>query len=627
MHIRYDTQKLGDGSTRRYVSVVHNVWDRANAAHKGRAKPVVFANLGREDRLDLTLVRSARDALDGYLRKRLAAEAAAGRPVPPELAASVAEAPRVEAIAREGREKASRMKLLCQVDLGLRPAIEAVWKSLRIEHALKRFAVEHRIEFEFERVVFGMVWNRLVDPKSKLACNEWLQKHAYFPEAEGWKVQVFYKALDILHAHAEELERALQGTLREQLDPSCLDLLLIDTTSSYFESDFDDVERAAIAEEWKAFYEDRGPEPLAPEPQVVNEPPMRMRGHSKDHRPDKPQIVVGTVCTRDGHPLCHVTYEGNRQDQRVTTELVERAKRVVPAGGRVVVVTDAGMAGGPNIELIDAMDGRPDRITAVPLRRSNFGREQVLARPGRYRSHSKKLHYEVRSVTFTADESPSGRPEIWVATRNKLDAQRVNRRLERNIAKVQAALAKNDSAEGHGRATCAVLTHQSLKKLVKKTKDRRRLVLDTARVKEERMLAGVRLLRSTLTELPAEEILDAYQALLGVEDNFRTLKTPLRMRPMYHRRAHRIEAHVTVCMLAVLVLREVERRTSMRFDAVRELFKPVRATLIEQGERRFWQRTECDDQVETVLEAVGAKRLPAVWGAHPVPRDDAAKEA
>ncbi len=133
------------------------------------------------------------------------------------------------------------------------------------------------------------------------------------------------------------------------------------------------------------------------------------------------------------------------------------------------------------------------------------------------------------------------------------------------------------------------------------------------------MLAGVRLLRTTLVDMAPEAIIDAYQELLGVEDNFRTLKGPLRLRPMYHRRAHRISAHVMVCMLATLVLRESERRTGLRFDALSALFKPVRAALVEDGSRRFWQRTEWDDRVEEVCASVGAKRLPRIWGAHAAP--------
>jgi hypothetical protein len=72
VHIRFDTQKLKDGVERRYVSLVHNVWEPATPKRAARAKPVVFANFGREDKLDLGLVRSARDALDRYLQKRLA---------------------------------------------------------------------------------------------------------------------------------------------------------------------------------------------------------------------------------------------------------------------------------------------------------------------------------------------------------------------------------------------------------------------------------------------------------------------------------------------------------------------------------------------------------------------------
>ncbi|TVQ93297.1 MAG: hypothetical protein EA397_04815 [Deltaproteobacteria bacterium] len=113
-----------------------------------------------------------------------------------------------------------------------------------------------------------------------------------------------------------------------QLSADELGLLLLDPTSWYFESDLDDVERANLAEEWDG----DGEPPSMPRPQVVNEPPLRMRGHSKDHRPDKPQVVIGMVGTRGGRLLSAQVYAGNRSDQTITCDLLARVHR--QDGGR-----------------------------------------------------------------------------------------------------------------------------------------------------------------------------------------------------------------------------------------------------------------------------------------------------
>ena len=87
--------------------------------------------------------------------------------------------------------------------LGMRLLLAPIWQQLGIHEALKDFARAHRLRaFDLERLLFGLVTNRIVDPMSKRAANEWLQEDAYFPEAEGWEVQHYYRALDLLSARA-----------------------------------------------------------------------------------------------------------------------------------------------------------------------------------------------------------------------------------------------------------------------------------------------------------------------------------------------------------------------------------------------------------------------------------------
>ena len=122
------------------------------------------------------------------------------------------------------------------------------------------------------------------------------------------------------------------------------------------------------------------------------------------------------------------------------------------------------------------------------------------------------------------------------------------------------------------------------------------------------------MLRTPLVDRDPIEVLDAYQQLLAVEDNSRTFKGPLKLRPMHHRLAHRIEAHVTVCVLTMIVLRFLEKKTGLDYRQLREIFVPIKATLTEQGDTRFWQRTEWDAKAEQVLAALGVDAGPRAWG-------------
>src|SRR5690606_28414407 len=98
------------------------------------------------------------------------------------------------------------------------------------------------------------------------------------------------------------------------------------TTTSYFESEFDDAERQQILDEWEAFWDGSRGEPSSPLPQVVNEPPIRMRGHSKDRRPREPQIKIGLVATSTGQIVDLQLTAGNENDQRMTLDLLRAAQ-------------------------------------------------------------------------------------------------------------------------------------------------------------------------------------------------------------------------------------------------------------------------------------------------------------
>lgn len=600
MHIRSDRRTLASGDQRTYLSLAHNIWE-AGPMGKKRSRPVIFARLGIEEDLDTTQVRGMRDALDRYLQRRLGAEDAAdGGEV-------------VEDVAAKVRVKEAELRMLASRAYGLRAVVEPVWKGLGLRKALTFIAKQHRIQFDLERLVFGLVLNRLADPMSKRACNEWLQDEAWFPEAADWQVHHFYRSLDLLDRHHQEIAQVVERAVVDRLPDEDPALLLLDTTSSYMESDFDDVERAQIAEDWLAHERGESDEPRAPQPQVVNKPPLRMRGKSKDHRPDKPQVVIGLVAGKGGRLLRHRVYPGNRNDQPITRDLLDDISGLTGTG-RPVVVLDSGMGGGPNLARFDQLDDPVDRISAVPMRSSKVA-ESILQRPGRWRQHPDKEHLLMRVVRLSAEDSPSDRPELWVATRNLRNADRQRRKLDKQIAKVKAALARNNRADDHQGETCQLLSKRAYKRLVRTSKSGRRLLLDRKTIARERRLTGVHVLRTTLSDVDPLLILDGYQQLLKVEDDFRTFKGPLKLRPMYHRSAHRIRAHVLVCVLALVVLQELEARTGRSFADLHKAVGKVRASLMQQGGRTWWMRSEWSEEAQEILDAVGGRQGPRTWAA------------
>lgn len=599
MFVRKNRRALKDGSTATYLSLAHNVRERMPSG-KSRPKPIILANLGREDDLDETTVKSMRNALDRYIRKRFGDE--------PKDADTMGRA------AEEVRSAAPHLRVLASREFGFGVIARHVWRDLGIDRALHSIDRAHDNAFPFAEIMFAMVLNRLVDPVSKRACNQWVRDDAWLPDLADTDVHHFYRALDLLQAHKDDVLAAIGRAAREGLPDDELATLLLDTTTSYSESSLDDAERAQIADEWAAYDAGDAPKPLVPRPQVVNEPAMRMRGHSKDHRPKDPQVKIGLLRTADGRPVDIQLVAGNVHDQRLTLDLIRAARERLP-DIELVVAMDSGMGGTPNLKAIDALSPAVHRVTAVPHRVLKAADDVLLSKPGRWRKHPYKAGFTCRDVLLDAEASPTGRAERWIATRNEREAGMQQRALDKEVSRIQASLARDARVDGHGVSTCKLIANARRRGLIKVNPKGDRYMLDRDRVRIERRRAGVHVIRSTLVEQPVARSLQVYDALYAIESDFRMLKTPLKLRPMHHRASRRIEAHMLMCGLALMLARELERRTGETLETLRRVFGTVRAVEIQQGPTRFWQREEWTEDAQRLLCAVGAPEGPTTWGA------------
>lgn len=119
------------------------------------------------------------------------------------------------------------------------------------------------------------------DPSGKLAVTEWVEEDVFIPDLPMIDVHILYRAMDFLLKYQKELEKEIYWAVADLLNLE-VDLIFFDTTSTYFETE--------------------------------NETDLKKRGHSKDHREDLPQVVIGLAVTRDGIPVKHWVFEGNTQD-------------------------------------------------------------------------------------------------------------------------------------------------------------------------------------------------------------------------------------------------------------------------------------------------------------------------
>jgi hypothetical protein len=418
---------------------------------------------------------------------------------------------------------------------------------------------------------------------------------------------------------------------------------LVDTTTLYFESQMTDREIALLNEQWDDFEKDGTlKEPRRPRPQQPNETEFRMRSHcpgdspaaatqpvsgkddNKDGHPESPQVKIALVCAPGGTILHHQVYAGNKADSTITKDLVENLDK--PGDDTVRVwVADAGMMGPDQIAALDA--GGWDRLSAEPLRKSKLGQKLAKAQGGQYKKDPDRPHIRYHIENVAAEDSPSGKTERWVFTRNERERERQLEAINRHLDEVAEELARKPGKNmAHAKAVCAVASHITKKKYIKPSeKVPGTYVMDAEAIAWERRLAGVRCYRTTLLDLDGPAILHMYNELQDVEAMNKKMKHPLELRPCYHRVERRIRAHVMLTILAANCALFLERHTGLTLDRLRVMAAGVSATEIEQGTKRYWQRSETNADFEKALKSLGRDVPPIIWSEWIEPGEKAKK--
>lgn len=285
-------------------SVVRYVQLAHNRRVEGVTQAEVLVQLGREDRLDTAGLRR----LVGSINRYLGDADPGGGPEPVDVLEVVASRP-----------------------MGAAWLLDGLWHQLGVDRALGAVLGGRRFTTDVERILFALVANRAIAPTSKLAAAEWACDVAISGLA-GMDEDQAYRAMDLLVAAdaQAQVQQAVFFAVADLLNLE-VDLLFFDTTSTYFETEF------------------------------VDE--LRRKGHSKDHRPDLPQIIIGLAVTREGIPVRCWVWPGNTADAAILPEVKDglRGWRL----GRVVTVVDRGFSSDPSLAGWGVSRGCRKAVTCV----------------------------------------------------------------------------------------------------------------------------------------------------------------------------------------------------------------------------------------------------------------------
>ena len=467
---------------------------------------------------------------------------------------------------------------------------QALWQELGIGRALERVARSRRYRSDVERAVFAMVCQRTIAPASKLEATRWAPREVVLPGVGELSDDGLYAAMDFLLECSERVQEAVFFSVANLLN-SEVDIVFFDTTSTYFEIETDD---DLDDDEDEDADESGGEEPLA-------EAGHRRLGHSKDHRPDRPQVIIGLAVTREGIPVRVWCWPGNTSDQTV----IESVKNDLGGWklGRCIWVVDSGFSATENLRYLQRAGGH--YIAGMKLRSGTAEAKLALKRQGRY--HVVAENISVKQV-IVGDGAARQR---FVVARNPHEADRDRTRREQTITRLEAKLTALEQTRGkaHEKAACKLRAHRTMGRYVRQTKTGR-LMVDRAKIRDEARLDGKYLLTTSDDTLTPEDVALGYKNLLEAERGFRDLKGTLLMRPVFHRREDRIRAHVLICFLALVIVRVCELRADDTWRTIGDELGRIKQGRFRSPDGEFTQRTELTDHQRHLLKALGVPEPP-----------------
>jgi transposase len=532
MYLRRHDKKV-DGEDYSYWSLVESVRTVRGPRQRIVASIGKLPGLDKEERIGWEEIRRILD----------------GKPVQPDLFEGY-EDPPSWATVNIKKVSVERLRHFGDVYLGLH-----LWKQLAFAEFCSEHMTEGREEIPWSVMASILVLARFCSPSSELQIAEsWYKKTAMddLLGVPGEKVNDdrLYRALDALLPHKDGLCRHLQ-TRYGELFGSTFDFLFYDITSTYFEGE-------------------------------ANGNPQAKRGYSRDSRPDCPQVLIGLVATKEGLPIAFEIFDGNRADVTTPQEMVQVMEAKYGKANRVWVL-DRGMVSEKNLEFMRRSGARylvgTPRSLLKKFEQHLLGQSWKEVQPG---------------VEVKLCPSPEGAEETFVLCRSLGRKEKENAILNRFVKRLGDKLAKLAERAEQGKIRDKQKVERQIGRLLERNSRAASLFTVTVTEKETGLSIDIKrneerygwavetggsyILRTNWRETDPKVLWSTYIQLTEVEDAFRTTKHDLGMRPIFHQKQDRTQAHILVCFLSLVLWRTLQQwmKASGLGTAPRKLLEEMR---------------------------------------------------
>jgi len=458
---------------------------------------------------------------------------------------------------------------------------ERLWKELGIGSIISSLASSRKFGFSVERALFLTVLHRLFVSGSDRGCEKW-RTACVIPGTEEIALHQLYRAMAFLGEELADQQdrtpfapRCTKDVIEEKMFDhrrnlfTDLDLVFLDTTSLYFEGEGG---------------------------KTIGE-----RGHSKDHRPDLNQMVVGALLDDRGRPLACEMWPGNTADVTSIVPVVTRLRKRFGAS-QFCIVADRGMISKAVIRELEKE--LLSYILGVRMRLVKEVKTDVLLDSGEYEEvYPEQVISKAPSPLKVKEVIVNG--TRYIVCRNERQARKDEADRNAIIASLKEKITK---------APSSLISNKGYRGFLTITKGS--IALDEEKIKTDARFDGIWVL-TTNTKLPAKDVALKYKELWMVEHTFRDMKSVIDTRPIFHKRDETIRGHVFCSFLALALKKELGDRLASQglqfeWSDIKQDLKALQEVTLEENGSTLAVRTECQGVCGKVFKAAGVAVPPTI---------------
>jgi len=464
-----------------------------------------------------------------------------------------------------------RPKELGRYNYGYSHVLRMMLQKYGLTQLLNKISNKNKKKLDMLSTVILLLAQRLAHPGSKYALFQ--QQRDYLGIGKQIPLHHLYRCLD----HLETNNRAIRHTIYQagkQAFGMELDVVFYDVTTFYFDSEKEDRDT------------------------------LRRKGFSKDGKIGKTQVIFGLLIDKNKQPIDYIICPGNQYEGHTLVQVLEKLKQRYTLN-KMVVVADTGMMNRENLAYLTADTQSYGYIIGERLKSLPAKVKQELTNLANYRAsfqitNNREKVLKIRYFTYKYGDKQL----ICTYSQNRARKDRFKR--EEKL--IQAAkLLKTPS----------LIERKASRFFLKKTGSNH-YELDQARLEEAARYDGFLCIATNQQSIPAKELVDHYKHLYQIEQTFRSFKSYLETRPMFHWTPKRIRGHLCLCYVSYSILIGLqnilaEQGHPMSEGAIRRGLNQMEVSLVEQNKKAYYLSSNLNESSSLLLKALGLSELPDIF--------------